>query len=83
MSIAGIPDDLFRATPAFGQMLDLDAAGAFVVFKHPGCSAGTIQIAQTEGASGTWVVTVEQSNDNNNWVARSPALTYSAAGVGA
>ena len=83
MSIAGVPNDLFRATPHLAQSLDLNQQDAVVAFKHPGCSAGTIQVAQTEGASGTWVVTVEQSNDNTNWVARTPAQTYSASGVGA
>ena len=74
-------DDLFRAVPTFGLPIDLNNDGATVQFKQEGCSTGTIQIAQTDGASGTWVLTVEQSNDGTNWVARSPSLTYSSSGV--
>lgn len=73
-------DRMFRAVPLGTTSIDLNSAEE-VVFEHAGCSTGTVQIARKSGATGTWVVTVERSNDGSTFVALDTPTTYNTFGV--
>lgn len=72
---------LFRAVPLGSVAIDLNRSDDEVVYQHDGCSVGYVQVAaKGSGASGTWVLTVERSNDGDTWEALASPTTYSAFG---
>jgi len=74
-------DAMFRAVPLSRTLIDLNKPSDAVVFRHLGCTEGTIQISRVTGPSGTWRLDVERSNDGSTFEAMPSSTQYNSAGI--